>query len=154
MITDTPVPEDFTSGLGELVRQMRAYLGVSQRTFGKLVGCSERALSDIEIGRRDTPRGFITSCEAVLTTFDNDVEEASDKAFQMLQGDEEQVVNFTVSADPDQEYVRAVIGRAAILEGTIVPILDGSVPKRSNNAGNTRVLTAKDSAVSFSDRGR
>lgn len=154
-MTTTVEPEDFTEGLGELVRQMRAYLGVSQRTFGDLVGCSERSVSDIEIGRRDTPRGFITSCEAVLTKFDADVDAATTQAEKMLDGDEESVVNITVNDEPETEYHRAVFGRAAVLDGVILPILDGTyhARKREQNARQKHYHGAKDRAVPFSDRG-
>ena len=84
-----PNPPDFTEGLGELVRAYRRYTGLSQRTFAERLGIAEKSLSDIEIGRRDTPKGFIDSCEAVVAKFDDEVERVIRQAEQMAGGDEE-----------------------------------------------------------------
>lgn len=121
----TPKPETYTAGLGELARAFRKYTGLSQHTFADRLGIREKSLSDIEIGRRDAPRGFIDSCEKVVSLFDKDVDETLAQAEEMAGGDEEKAIHFRVSDDEDDEYIRAVVGRAAVTgDDVIVPVLD------------------------------
>jgi transcriptional regulator with XRE-family HTH domain len=113
-----PQPEDYSDGYGELVRAYRNYLGFSQRTMAEQIGMTERSLSDIEIGRRRCPRGFIDSVQAVVDKFDK----AVDVLIETCEGNPgETVVN--VNDDPRQEWTRAVVGRAAVDSGIIRPVL-------------------------------
>lgn len=114
---EKPRPEDYSDGYGELVRAYRYYLGFSQRTMAEQIGITERSLSDIEIGRRRCPRGFINSVEKVVEKFDQAVEHIIDAA----PADTETVLE--VNDDPRQEWMRAVVGRAAVDSGIIRPVL-------------------------------
>lgn len=116
-MTDTVKPTDYSDGYGELVRAYRQYLGFSQRTMAEQIGMTERSLSDIEIGRRRCPRGFINSVEKVVDKFDKDV----DRIIEAAPTDTETVLE--VSDDPRQEWTRSVVGRAAVTTGTIRPVL-------------------------------
>lgn len=118
----TKNPQDYTAGLGELVRAHRKYTGLSQRTFAEQCGIREKSLSDIEIGRRDTPPGFLDTVEQVVSRYDNEVEATIQRAGVMVEDGHDEI-EFTVSTDPDDEWVRAVIGRAAVLARTIRPTL-------------------------------
>lgn len=111
--------------MGELVRAHRKYTGLSQRAFAEKCGLKEKSLSDIEVGRRDMPDGFLDTVEKVLEEFDADVEKTIDAAAHRLKESDavDKVVHFDVSEDPDQDWVRAVIGRAAVTSGLIVPRL-------------------------------
>ena len=124
----TQGPDGKTHGLGELVRAYRSYTGLSQRGFAVQLGMSERGLYDIESGRRGSPVGFIDSCESVVEKFDIDVKEAVEMAEQLVDSRdsaEGPVVHIPVSDDPDEDYQRVVLGRAAVVGGQIVPTLDG-----------------------------
>src|SRR5689334_11687939 len=111
----TPNPPERTPGLGELVRAHRAYTTLSGRVFAEKLGISERSLSDIEVGRRDCPPGFIDSVERVVDAFDREVTETTEKAREMLADVEPwATIEFTVSDLPSEDWVRAVIGRAAV----------------------------------------
>jgi transcriptional regulator with XRE-family HTH domain len=115
-IVGTPRPEDYSDGYGELVRAYRLYLGISQRTMSQKIGIAERSLSDIEIGRRRCPRGFINSIEQVVTAYEDEVEklvDASSITEMMIE----------VSDDPRKEWQRAVVGRAGVTCSRIRPTL-------------------------------
>jgi transcriptional regulator with XRE-family HTH domain len=116
--TSTPVPADYSDGYGELVRAYRQYLGISQRTLSNKIGIAERSLSDIEIGRRRCPRGFINSVEKVVDEYDAAVEKLVE-----ARGKLEEVI-WEVTDDPRKEWDRAVIGRAGVVTGGVIrPVL-------------------------------
>lgn len=111
-------PAEYSDGYGELVRAYRLYLGVSQRTLADKIGIGERSLSDIEVGRRRCPKGFINSVEKVVDEFDTAVE----TVLSSIPEDTETVL--TVSDDPRQEWMRSIVGRAAVTGGPAIrPVL-------------------------------
>ena len=116
-MTTASRPADYSEGFGELVRAYRLYLGVSQRTLAEKIGIGERSLSDIEVGRRRCPKGFIDSVEKVVDEFDKAVEAAVESAGSTVE------VVIQVSDDPRQEWIRSVVGRAAVTSGVIRPLL-------------------------------
>ena len=118
-----PNPTEWTAGLGELVRAHRLYCGISQRTMAARLAMGEKSLSDIEIERRDIPRGFLPSEEAVVSHFVRQVDEVIAQAEMMLRGSDEDVVYFPVSESAIDEWARSVIGRAAVTTGLIVPTI-------------------------------
>lgn len=111
-------PSDYSDGYGELVRAYRYYMGISQRTLAFKIGMSERSLSDIEVERRRCPRGFINTVEKIVDKFDTDVQGVVDSVPQDTE------TTFTVTDHPNQEWARAVVGRAAATSGLIRPILE------------------------------
>lgn len=124
----------WTAGLGELVRAHRAYTGLSQRAFAEEIGIREQSLVDIETGRRDTPDGLLDTIAGVIERFDDEVTQCERQAEKMLNstdpGDGSTgTVNFTVSEKLGDEWVRAVIGRAAVLGGKITPILPAALER-------------------------
>lgn len=121
----TPRPADYVDGWGELIRAHRLYIGLSQRTFAQRLEMSERSLSDIEIGRRRCPPGFLDSVVAVIREFDSDVEKAVRAAADSMAGQpaEATMTPIEVSADPENEWNRVVIGRAAVKSGLAMPVL-------------------------------
>lgn len=125
MGTDTaPNPPVYTDGLGELVLAHRRYCGVSQRTFGERLGIKEKSLSDIEIGRRPCPPGLMDTVYRVIDDFDDAVDAVVDKAEEMGASDEASI-SMDVASEGVDEWARAVIGRAAVQSGRIVPTLAG-----------------------------
>ncbi|SIB68623.1 helix-turn-helix domain-containing protein [Mycobacteroides abscessus] len=124
-------PPDYTEGLGELIRAYRAYTGLSPRSMALKIGMGEKSLSDIEYGRRACPPGLIDSILHVLAVFERDVEKAIDVA-KSSQATENEPFEMPVDGDPRLEWQRAVIGRAAVDSGLILPILVGDRhPRRS-----------------------
>ena len=128
---NAPNPPDYTDGLGELIRAHRLYLGLSQRTLADHLGMKEKSLSDIEVGRRGCPRGFIDTMERVADEFDAEVKATIEKAKTMLasasaHGSE----RVEVDGEPSREWNRAVIGRAAVESGLIMPILAAQYPAK------------------------
>lgn len=123
----TPRPEAPAEHLGELARAYRIYTGLSQRVFAFKLGINPKTVSDIEIGKHPAPVGYIDSCEDLTDQFDLDVDHAIELAEESLGGDEEHSLHVTVSErdDPEQVYWRAVAGRASMLSGKILPILEG-----------------------------
>ena len=120
----TPRPAGYTDGWGELIRAHRMFLGLSQRSLSERLGMYEKSLSDIEVGRRDCPPGFLDSIVGIVNDFDRDVEKAIQVASaQIPKG--ETMLRIEVSSDPKSDWNRAVIGRAAVESGTIMPILVG-----------------------------
>jgi exodeoxyribonuclease-3 len=116
-------PADYEGGWGELIRAYRLYMGVGQRCLAERLKMSERSLSDIEVGRRDCPPGFVDAVEAVVEDFnaevDKTIESAADSAGQST---DRRVIAIEVPEEPSAEWVRSVIGRAAVLSGRLIPV--------------------------------
>jgi len=126
----------WVAGKGELLRAYRKYVGLSLRGFAVQCGIKEKSLLDMEVGRRDIPEGVFDTVESVMERFDAEVEQTIAQAEQMLEDNPEGVVEFRVTDEPDEDWVRAVIGRAAVTSGLIVPILDGTYhARREDRAG-------------------
>lgn len=120
-----PHRPDLKEGLGELMLAYRTYTGLSQRVFAEKLGIRENSLSDIEIGRRPCADAVMDRAEEITREFDTAVNEVIERATELLKDQPEDVVRFPVSRETGQEWVRAVVGRAAAESGLIVPTLDG-----------------------------
>lgn len=120
----SPRPIEYTWGLNELIRAHRYYTGLSARTFAERCGIKERSLSDMEVGRRGCPMGFLDTVEKVIEDFDAEVDTAVEQAEHMLEGDDG-VINIDISRAGADEWQRAVIGRAAVTSGLILPTIVG-----------------------------
>lgn len=113
-------PSDYAQGWGELIRAHRNFIGISQRALAYRMKLSERSLSDIEVGRRSCPPGFLDAVETVADEFDNDVE----KVIEVAQGCTDEMFTIKVDPDPKNEWQRAVVGRAAVESGKIMPVME------------------------------
>lgn len=122
-------PPEYTDGLGELIRAHRNYIGLSSHSLAFKLGMKPKSFSDIEIGRAACPPGFIDSILAVIEEFDRDVEKAVDVA-KSAQATEDNPFEMPVREDPRADWQRAVIGRAAVDSGVILPILVGNPDTR------------------------
>jgi transcriptional regulator with XRE-family HTH domain len=130
----TPKP-GWIADRGELVRAHRLYTGLSQRTFAERCGLKEKSLSDIEIGRRDMPEGFIDTVADVVAQFDDEVDQVIRRAESIIGDDERHAIEFRVTDDDNDEWARVVIGRAAVTsDDLILPILDG-IHQQEDRAG-------------------
>jgi predicted transcriptional regulator len=116
-VSTEPRPAEYSEGYGELVRAYRSYIGVSQRTMADKIGIGERSLSDIEVGRRRCPKGFINSVEKVVVEHEDAVEKLVEFA-----GDQGETI-IEVSDDPAQEWTRSIVGRAGVTTPHIRPVL-------------------------------
>ena len=116
-------PPEYTDGWGELIRSHRAYIGVSQRTMATKLSMSERSLSDIEVGRRSCPPGFLNAVQEISQEFYDDVAKVRTVADETI-GDKDWF-ELPVTADPKLEWQRAVINRAAVENGNIMPVMTG-----------------------------
>ena len=138
MTTKAPRPAAYAEGYGELVRAYRLYIGVSQRTMAARIGIAEKSLSDIELGRRQCPPGFIDTVEKVVEEFTREVKEIIDEVSETVRNSADALDNsYTpvptsakVTDNPRDEWRRAVVGRAAVESGLIMPILVGNVRPR------------------------
>ena len=79
-------PPAYTDGWGELIRSHRVYIGVSQRTMAGKLKMTERSLSDIEVGRRACPPGFLNAVQEISQEFYGDVQKIRDAADAALLG--------------------------------------------------------------------
>lgn len=120
-----PRPAAYSDHWGELIRAHRNFLGISQRTMSERLKIGEKSLSDIEIGRRPCPPGFLDSVESVADEFDDDVEATVKVAELWSKERGDARMDIEVSSDPEDEWKRAVVGRAAVESGRIMPILVG-----------------------------
>ncbi|UYL88150.1 helix-turn-helix DNA binding domain protein [Gordonia phage Evaa] len=116
---NTQNPETYTSGLGELVRAYRQYLGITQLGMALKLGMAKRSYQRIETGQDDCPPGLIDSIETIVTAFETEVEQIIESTGSGMD------IEVAVSADPRQEWHRAVVGRAATNNPHITPILVG-----------------------------
>lgn len=122
-------PPVYTDGLGELIRAHRRYISVSERTMAKKLGIVEKSLSDIEIGRRSCPPGFLDSVRVVIEEFEGDVNDLTARSAEMGAALDPHI---HVTADSEGEWHRAVIGRAAVQSGRLTPVLIANDRERVN----------------------
>lgn len=118
-------PTVYSDNWGELIRAHRMFLGLSQRTMSEKLKIGEKSLSDIEVGRRQCPPGFLDSVELVADQFDADVESTVRLADLWSRDRDGATMDIEVSNEPGDEWKRAVVGRAAVESGRIMPILVG-----------------------------
>lgn len=124
-------PPAYTDGLGELIRAHRNYIGISGHSMAYRLRMKPKSLSDIELGYAACPPGFLDTVLGIVEEFDRDVEKAIDAA-KSSQSTEENPFEMPVRDDPRADWQRAVIGRAAVDSGLILPILVGDrQPRRS-----------------------
>lgn len=123
-----PTPETPADGYGEYVRALRVYTGLSQREMVRRIGMDRRTYQRIENEAEQCPRGFVDTMLRVVEEFDEAVETTTAAAERMLTGDEAMgAIHFQVDTDNDALYwERAVIGRAAVESGLIMPIMVGT----------------------------
>lgn len=124
---DEPVvrdPADYTEGLGELVRAYRKYLSISQHCMAERLGMSERSFSDIETGRRLCPPGFLDSIRRLVSAFDSDVAQAVRAARDAAAAQEPpgKAMTVDIGDKPDGDWAYAVLCRAAVTGGLLVPV--------------------------------
>jgi hypothetical protein len=118
-------PPDYADGWGELIRAHRAYIGISQRTMAGKLKMSERSLSDIEVGRRSCPPGFLNAVQEITQQFYESVAMIRRHADEALDGTEFEFYEIPVFVDPKMEWERAVIDRASVDGGNIMPKIVG-----------------------------
>lgn len=128
----TPQP-DSPPPVGELVRAHRMYIGLSQRAFATKLGIPEKSLSDIEIGRRSGTQRFLDYVIDQVDEFDEAVKLTVTAAEDRLKHKAEETVHIEVDdeSELEAEWQRAVIGRAAVESGLIVPLLVGRYARAS-----------------------
>lgn len=128
-MTNPPIPTD---GYGEWIRAQRIYMGLSQRELATTIPIDRRTLQRIENGTERCPAGFLDTMSNLVDTFDREVDDTIDVAEQMgaigpgsakIMGSDPSAIHMNVSTDDDPAHVwtRAVIGRAAVDSGLIVP---------------------------------
>jgi transcriptional regulator with XRE-family HTH domain len=143
-MNNIPNPQVATFGLGEFIRAQRTYLGLSQRELAVTIPIDRRTLQRIENGTERCPAGFLDTMGNLVETFDREVDETIDVAERMVAGkvvsqpladhlarmvdpgvlpSPTAAIHFNVQTDDDPAHVwtRAVIGRAAVESGLIVP---------------------------------
>lgn len=97
-------------------------MGISKDCLAERLKISERSLSDIEVERRACPPGFLDSVLKVIKEFDAEVE----KLIRSATGSgEHEPIPVEVTADDGGEWARAVIGRAAVQSGLLIPFRPG-----------------------------
>ena len=128
-----PEPPEYVEGWGELIRAHRMLMGVSQGALARRLQMSERSLSDIEVGRRNCPPGFLDAVQRVVKDFDSDVDIAIRAGADAVaeQPHELRRIPIEVSDTPDAEWNRAVVGRAAVEGGMLMPQLVRKFPEGS-----------------------
>jgi transcriptional regulator with XRE-family HTH domain len=116
-------PTEPTDGYGELIRAQRLYMGLSQRELARTVPMDRRTYQRIENGTVPCPVGFLDTMIKLVDTFDTEVWQTVQTAEKMAGSKSAGSVHFNVRTDEDSAHVwtRAVIGRAAVESGLIVP---------------------------------
>lgn len=121
-------PETYATGLGEIIRAHRLYLGLSQEAMAARLGRDKRDLQRIERGKDKCPPGLLTEVETLSDQFAHDVETVLESA-ERYGG-----AVLAVSTDPAHEWDRLVAGRAAVETAADAPItltIVGELPERS-----------------------
>lgn len=98
-------PETYATGLGELIRAHRMYVGISKDTMAEKLGMNPRSYERIENNQRACPPGLLDSIESICAAFETDVDCIRDS-------DTEYTITESTS-----DWLRAVYGRAAVETG-------------------------------------
>jgi len=112
----TTKPEGYQTGLGELIRAHRLYIGLSQRAMADRLGKDRRDYQRIENGRDACPPGLMSKVEALSDLFCHQVDLIIEEAEQR------KGLSLAVSNDPAAEWDRLVAGRAAVETSEDAPI--------------------------------
>lgn len=124
-----------TEGLGELIRAMRLYTGLSQRELARKINMDRRTYQRIENGQERCPVGFIDTMRKITDEFDEQVDHAIRTAENMIVSmlnpddvpeSDPKVVHIDVTDRDEDAWSRAVIGRAAFESELIMPSLVGN----------------------------
>lgn len=125
-------PQEYTYGLGEIIRSHRLYTGLSQRAMADRLEKDRRDYQRIENGRDACPPGLLTTVEQMTDSFDQQVD-AVIEAARRNGG-----VDIAIDTSPRWEWERNVAGRAALLcsggiedAPRITLTLAGKSPERS-----------------------
>lgn len=128
-------PPKITDGLGELIRAMRIYTGLSQRELVSKLRIDRRTYQRIENGQEPCPVGFLDTMEGLIDDFEKQVDVAIEEAEKMvicslnpddIPESDRKRVHFPVTDSDADSWTRAVIGRAAVESGgVVVPVMRG-----------------------------
>lgn len=132
--SNAPNPPDYTYDLDELLRAYRGYLGLSQRAMADRLGIREDSYRRIELGTAACFPGLIDRLNAIVEEFLADV----DKVVKMAELTADKPIELDVSEDVKDQWQRAVIGRAAVECGLIIPILVGDVAQQRQDQSERR----------------
>lgn len=113
-------PNGYEYGKGELLRAQRLYLSMSKDGMAMLLRMKERSLSRIERGEDAMPPGVPADVDVLLDRFDIEVEEMIADAERR-----NETVKIRVQPGLENEWQRAIVGRAAVQCPLITPILGG-----------------------------
>lgn len=120
---------EYTEGHGELIRALRLYTGLSQREMARRIGRERRDYQRIENGQDACPAEFLAAMQKMANQFDNAVDVVIAAAEQM-RSEGRGFVHLQVLGDDFAAWERAVVGRAAVETGFIMPTLVGKLGQR------------------------
>lgn len=106
-------PATYADGLGETLRALRVYMGLSRVLMANELKIREDTYRKIEAGTRDMPPGLLDAAQEIRAEFDEDVK-ALDPGVHK------------VTADRDggsEEWQRAIVNHASVVREGIVPVL-------------------------------
>lgn len=128
-------PEGYASGLGELIRAHRVYIGLSQRDMARRLNKDRRDYQRIESGRDACPPGFLSAVEALADQFAHDVELILEEAERRGGLALTYEVDTRQPEDARDDWYRLVAGRAAVETSEDAPItLTANVGKLERSA--------------------
>lgn len=129
-------PEIPTAGYGELVRAHRLYVGLTKDAMAHKLEMNPTSYERIENGVNMCPAGFIDTLNELSDAFDGEVSDVISEAKLKLPPGNNSATAVSVDVDPKtwDAWNRAVLGRAAIESGLIMPILVG-IDKPQRRAG-------------------
>lgn len=124
---DAPeAPErEMIAGLGETMRGIRYYIGLEADQFAERLDISKHSYLRIERDARPCPAGLFADAQELVDMFDDNVETVRNSWYDI---DEENHIVFTDSGTSHDDWMRAVILRANVLENFPVR------PKRRDRA--------------------
>lgn len=119
-------PPERTEGLGELVRALRLYTGLSQREITRKIKMDRRTYQRVENGQEPCPAGFIDTMRELADEFDKHVDAAIAAASGLVAANTTgDAIKIEVRDGDEHVWERAVIGRAAVENDLIMPIMVG-----------------------------
>lgn len=121
-------PEDYTHGLGEMIRAHRLFIGLSQRDMAARLHRDRRDYQRIESGRDACPPGLLGEIEDLSDDFAHQVEMVLDEADRRDPADGPLTLAVVTDGNAADEWLRLVAGRAAVEATQDHPIVLVSAP--------------------------
>lgn len=131
-------PPDYYYGYGELLRAHRMTMCLGAATMAERLNMTERSWTNIEQSRSACFPGLLDTVAAMVEEFEDAVDELIGRA-EDSGATAAEPMQIPIEYRGGNQWARAVVGRAAVASGIIIPIADGLTPEHAPKWGTENV---------------